>query len=104
MGTGRLPALPDEMAAGSRRANAVERESVDIVEAALMRERVGEVFDAYVIDVKEREPSVGTVHLDDPAVVARIEGGASRLPLGEWLRVRLTEADPGAAKVLFAPA
>ncbi|MFD3570531.1 RNB domain-containing ribonuclease [Streptomyces sp. NPDC058671] len=99
-----LPALPDEMAAGSRRANAVERESVDVVEAALLRDRVGEVFDAYVIDVKEREPSVGTVHLDDPAVVARIEGGGTRLPLGEWLRVRLTEADPGSSKVLFAPA
>ncbi|WP_030321657.1 RNB domain-containing ribonuclease [Streptomyces flavochromogenes] len=99
-----LPALPDEMADGSRRANTVERESVDIVEAALLRERVGEIFDAYVIDVKEREPAVGTVHLDDPAVVARIEGGGSRLPLGEWLRVRLAEADPGRAKVLFAPA
>lgn len=92
------------MADGSRRANTVERESVDIVEAALLRERVGEIFDAYVIDVKEREPSVGTVHLDDPAVVARIAGGESRLPLGEWLRVRLAEADPGTAKVLFAPA
>ncbi|MDV9190064.1 RNB domain-containing ribonuclease [Streptomyces sp. SR27] len=99
-----LPSLPEEMAAGSRRANTVERESVDIVEAALLRERVGEVFDAYVIDVKEREPAVGTVHLDDPAVVARIEGGTARLPLGEWLRVRLAEADPGTAKVLFAPA
>ncbi|MDX2558570.1 RNB domain-containing ribonuclease [Streptomyces sp. TX20-6-3] len=99
-----LPALPDEMADGSRRANTVERESVDIVEAALLRERVGEIFDAYVIDVKEREPAVGTVHLDDPAVVARIAGGESRLPLGEWLRVRLAEADPGTAKVLFAPA
>ncbi|MFF5917250.1 RNB domain-containing ribonuclease [Streptomyces flavochromogenes] len=99
-----LPALPDEMADGSRRANTVERESVDIVEAALLRERVGEIFDAYVIDVKEREPAVGTVHLDDPAVVARIEGGGSRLPLGEWLRVRLAEADPGRVKVLFAPA
>lgn len=98
-----LPALPDEMAAGSRRANAVERESVDIVEAALLKERVGEVFDAYVIDVKEREPAVGTVHLEDPAVVARIAGGDARLPLGEWLRVRLAEADPGSAKVLFAP-
>ncbi|WP_406057882.1 RNB domain-containing ribonuclease [Streptomyces sp. NBC_01077] len=98
-----LPALPDEMADGSRRANTVERESVDIVEAALLRERVGETFDAYVIDVKEREPAVGTVHLDDPAVVARIEGGDSHLPLGEWLRVRLAEADPGTAKVLFAP-
>ncbi|WP_017239016.1 RNB domain-containing ribonuclease [Streptomyces sp. SS] len=99
-----LPGLPDEMAAGSRRANTVERESVDIVEAALLRDRIGEVFDAYVIDVKEREPAVGTVHLEDPAVVARIAGGESRLPLGEWLRVRLAEADPGSAKVLFAPA
>ncbi|MEV8586489.1 RNB domain-containing ribonuclease [Streptomyces sp. NPDC051180] len=99
-----LPALPDEMAAGSRRANTVERESVDIVEAALLSGRVGEIFDAYVIDVKEREPAVGTVHLDDPAVVARIQGGTSRLPLGEWLRVRLAEADPGSSKVLFAPA
>ncbi|MEU0402395.1 RNB domain-containing ribonuclease [Streptomyces sp. NPDC006197] len=99
-----LPALPDEMATGARRANTVERESVDIVEAALLKERVGEIFDAYVIDVKEREPAVGTVHLEDPAVVARIEGGATRLPLGEWLRVRLSEADPGTAKVLFAPA
>ncbi|MFE1904106.1 RNB domain-containing ribonuclease [Streptomyces gardneri] len=98
-----LPGLPDEMAAGSRRANTVERESVDIVEAALLKERVGEVFDAYVIDVKEREPAVGTVHLEDPAVVARIAGGTSHLPLGEWLRVRLAEADPGSAKVLFAP-
>ncbi|MCX5390363.1 RNB domain-containing ribonuclease [Streptomyces sp. NBC_00094] len=98
-----LPALPDEMATGSRRANTVERESVDIVEAALMKERVGEVFDAYVIDVKEREPAVGTVHLEDPAVVARIAGGDAGLPLGEWLRVRLAEADPGSAKVLFAP-
>ncbi|MFJ4908557.1 RNB domain-containing ribonuclease [Streptomyces sp. NPDC093249] len=99
-----LPALPGEMATGARRANAVERESVDIVEAALLRERVGEIFDAYVIDVKEREPAVGTVHLDDPAIVARIEGGTAGLPLGEWLRVRLAEADPGTAKVLFAPA
>ncbi|MFB7450793.1 RNB domain-containing ribonuclease [Streptomyces sp. NPDC056194] len=99
-----LSALPDEMATGARRANTVERESVDIVEAALLKERVGEIFDAYVIDVKEREPAVGTVHLEDPAVVARIEGGEAKLPLGEWLRVRLSEADPGTAKVLFAPA
>ncbi|MFF6774706.1 RNB domain-containing ribonuclease [Streptomyces sp. NPDC012637] len=100
-----LPALPDEMASGARRANAVERESVDIVEAALLSGRIGELFDAYVIDVKEREPSVGTVHLEQPAVVARIEGGGEAgLPLGEWLRVRLTQADPGRAKARFVPA
>ncbi|WP_405808591.1 RNB domain-containing ribonuclease [Streptomyces sp. NBC_00210] len=99
-----LEVLPKEMAAGSQRANTVERECIDIVEAALLRERVGDVFEGFVVDVKENEPAVGTVHLEDPAVVARIEGGGAELPLGERLRVRLTQADPGSAKVLFAPA
>lgn len=99
-----LEVLPKDMAAGSQRANTVERECIDIVEAALLKERVGEVFDAFVVDVKENEPAVGTVHLEDPAVVARIEGDGAELPLGERLRVRLTQADPGSAKVLFAPA
>ncbi|GHC40526.1 RNB domain-containing ribonuclease [Streptomyces flavofungini] len=105
-----LPELPREMADGTRRANAVERGCVDIVEAALLKDRVGEVFDGVVVDVKEREPGVGTVQLAEPAVVARIEagpggaGGSAGLPLGERLRVRLTQADPGRAKVLFAPA
>ncbi|GGO44776.1 RNB domain-containing ribonuclease [Streptomyces lasiicapitis] len=103
-----LPVLPQEMAEGTRRANSVERSCVDIVEAALLKDRVGEVFDGVVVDVKEHEPTVGTVQLTDPAVVARIEAaassGAGGLPLGERLRVRLTQADPGLAKVLFAPA
>ncbi|MEV6076263.1 RNB domain-containing ribonuclease [Streptomyces sp. NPDC052069] len=99
-----LPALPKEMADGTRRANTVERGCVDLVEAALLKDRVGQVFESYVIDVKDHEPAVGTVHIDDPAIVARVEGGTARLPLGERLRVRLTQADPGSAKVLFAPA
>ncbi|GAA2453287.1 RNB domain-containing ribonuclease [Streptomyces mauvecolor] len=99
-----LEGLPKEMAAGTSRANTVERECVDIVEAALLKDRVGEVFEATVVDVKEQQPAVGTVHLTDPAVVARIEGGDRPLPLGERLRVRLTQADPGTTKILFAPA
>lgn len=99
-----LPGLPKEMADGTRRANAVERGCVDIVEAALLKDRIGDVFEACVVDVKDHEPAVGTVQLTDPAVVARIEGGTAPLPLGERLRVRLTQADPGAAKVQFAPA
>ena len=35
-------------------------------------------------------------------LIGRIEG--EHLPLGERLRVRLTQADPAAAKVRFAPA
>ncbi|MFB7013073.1 MULTISPECIES: RNB domain-containing ribonuclease [unclassified Streptomyces] len=98
-----LPGLPKEMADGTRRANTVERECVDVVEAALLKDRIGEVFDAYVVDVLETEPTTGTVHIDVPAVVARVEGGTQKLPLGERLRVRLAQADPGTAKVLFAP-
>lgn len=99
-----LPELPKEMADGTRRANTVERECVDLVEAALLKDRVGELFDGVVVDVQERAPAVGTVQLTDPAIVARIEGGTGGLPLGERLRVRLTQADPGAAKVQFTPA
>lgn len=98
-----LPALPEEMAGGTRRANTVERECVDLIEAALVADRVGEVFDGFVIDVKDNDPAVGTVHIEDPAIVARIESG-TRLPLGERLRVRLAQAAPGAQKLLFAPA
>ncbi|MCG7526195.1 RNB domain-containing ribonuclease [Streptomyces sp. OfavH-34-F] len=97
-----LPALPKEMAEGTRRANTVERESVDLVEAALLADRVGAVFDGYVVDVRDDAPDTGTVHIDDPAIVARVEGDAP-LPLGERLRVRLAEASPGTAKALFRP-
>ncbi|MDN3020593.1 RNB domain-containing ribonuclease [Streptomyces sp. S.PB5] len=100
-------ALPREMAEGGRRAGAVERACVDIVEAALLKDRVGEVFDGCVVDVEERQPTVGVVQLVSPAVIGRIEGGPERLPLGERLRVRLTQADPGlgpSGKVRFAPA
>lgn len=97
-----LPGLPEEMAEGTRRAGTVERECVDLVGAALPRDRVGSVFDGYVIDVEDDRPAVGTVHIEDPAIVARIDSDAP-LPLGEHLRVRLTQAGPGSAKVRFAP-
>ncbi|MEU8982667.1 RNB domain-containing ribonuclease [Streptomyces sp. NPDC048309] len=99
-----LDGLPKEMADGSRRAGTVERECVDIVEAALLKDRVGDLFEACVVDVQEHEPTVGTVQLESPAVFARITGGTTPLPLGERLRVRLTQADPASAKVQFAPA
>ncbi|MGY6018727.1 RNB domain-containing ribonuclease [Streptomyces spinosirectus] len=97
-----LAALPHEMADGARRAGTVERECVDIVEAALLKDRVGELFDGCVVEVEDHKPTVGKVQLESPAVIGRIDG--EHLPLGERLRVRLTQADPGAAKVRFAPA
>ncbi|GGN92122.1 ribonuclease R [Streptomyces albiflavescens] len=99
-----LDDLPGQMADGARRAGTVERECVDIVEAALLKDRVGDIFEGCVVDVEEHEPTVGTVQLESPAVFARVAGGTTGLPLGERLRVRLMQADPGTAKVLFAPA
>ncbi len=84
-----LDTLPDEMADGTRRAGRVERECVDIVEAALLMDRVGEVFDGWVVDVEDvedmdkREPAVGTVQLESPAIIGRLDAAAGeRLPLG----------------------
>jgi exoribonuclease R len=101
-----LDALPGRMTEGTRRSGAAERGCVDLVEAALLAGRVGEVFEGCVVDVDEREPTVGTVQLESPAVVARVGGGRVPLPLGERVRVRLTEVDagPGAPRVRFAPA
>ncbi|KKD08361.1 RNB domain-containing ribonuclease [Streptomyces sp. WM6386] len=96
-------ALPREMTEGGRRAGAVERACVDIVEAALLKDRVGEVFDGCVVEVEERRPTVGVVQLESPAVIGRVEG--TGLSLGERLRVRLTQADPEPAPtVRFVPA
>ncbi|WP_406203580.1 RNB domain-containing ribonuclease [Streptomyces sp. NBC_01017] len=98
-----LDALPARMAEGTRRAGTVERACVDLVEAALLKDRVGEVFDGWVVEVEERQPAVGTVQLESPAIIGRIEG-TDALPLGERIRVRLTQADPAVPKVRFEPA
>ncbi|GGT06559.1 ribonuclease R [Nonomuraea spiralis] len=92
-----LPLLPDIMAATGRRAGAVDRACVDLVEAFLLRDRIGQAFEAMVIDVDERRGG-GQVQLVEPAVIARCDG---ELPLGERVTVRLTQADPATREVRF---
>jgi exoribonuclease R len=94
-----LPTLPEEMAAADRRAHEVDRSVIDLAEAVVLAPRVGEQFDAVVV---ERNTKAGVVQLADPAVLARCEG--TDLPLGQWLRVRLVTADPETRKVTFQPA
>jgi len=94
-----LPALPAEMAESDRRARALERESLALMEAVVLRDAVGQEFDAVVVDV--RDGGGGTVQLADPAVRAAFDG---ELPLGERLRVRLAEADVERRSVRFLPA
>jgi exoribonuclease R len=92
-----LPRLPKGMAATDRVASAAGRGAVALAEAVLLADRVGEVFDAGVLDVDGKRPS-GTVAIDDPAVRARCQGV---LPLGERVDVKLTVADPKARTVEF---
>jgi len=96
-----LPKLAEAMVAADRRARALDRAVVDLVEASLLAGRVGETFDAVIVDVDFERPR-GVVQLASPAVRGRIDGVA--LPLGQALRVRLVEADPVARSVRFAPA
>jgi exoribonuclease R len=101
-----LPALPELMDAGDRRAKAVERACVDLAEAVLLRDRVGEVFEGVVLDLNDRvdwdrngKPDAGVVMLREPAVIARLDG--HDLPQGAELRVRLVSADAATRRVLF---
>jgi exoribonuclease R len=93
-----LPSLPDAMAESDRRAGALERECVALMEAVVLRDAVGELFDAVVVEVRG---GGGTVQLAEPAVRAGFDG---ELPLGERVRVRLVEADVSRRSVRFAPA
>ena len=93
-----LPKLPAEMAAADRRDGALERASVDLVEAVLLSHRVGQSFRAMVV---EQRNSHSVVQLTDPAVRADAFGD---LPLGQAVFVRLVEADPDRRVVRFEPA
>jgi exoribonuclease R len=84
------------MTAATRRAGGLERAVVDAAEALVLEPRVGERFDAVVV---EAGAANGVVQVREPAVRGRCEG--TDLPLGERLRVELVTADPERRTVLF---
>jgi len=88
-----LEALPAAMAAGTRRANTVERGVVDLVEAVLLDGREGEHFPGVIIDER-------LVQLREPAVRGRLTG-ASPEP-GREVSARLDQADPATRRVTFS--
>lgn len=92
-----LPDLPELMATSDRRTRTVDRESLDAVEAASLADRVGEVFEASVVDVREDEddPEV-EVQVLEPVVLHVARGRAG---LGERVRVRLVEVDVAAGRI-----
>ena len=93
--------LPETMAATGARAGQYEAGIVSIVEAAILEPRVGETFEAIVVELHARRGGA-TVAIREPAVSARCTG--DDLPLGGRIRVRLTEADVMRRLVRFEPA
>jgi exoribonuclease R len=91
-----LPKLPEVMSAADHRSHEVDRAVVDMTEAWLLQDRVGDMFEAVVIDAGEH---AGTIVLDTPAVRARCNG--ADLPVGEGITARLAVADVATRQVRF---
>jgi exoribonuclease R len=97
--TAALAALPDQMAGAGRTARSLERESLNLVEAVLRQDRVGESFEAAVVDSDGRGGF--SIVIQDPAVRARAKGDLS---VGSHAEVSLKAADPATRRVQFEAA
>ena len=98
----RLEGLPATMRESGRRAGQYERDVLDLVEAAVLADQVGQRFPAGVVAVNEKDPAEGDVVVTAPAVEARVRSrSGDPLPLGTEVEVTLVEADPLARSVRF---
>lgn len=86
-----LNELPGVMQDSSGRASAYERGAVNLAEALVLADRVGQVFDAVAIDVNPRNGS-GTFQIAEFAVEAHIAETDPDL-VGRRVRVRLDGVD-----------
>ncbi|MGA9279464.1 MAG: RNB domain-containing ribonuclease, partial [Ilumatobacter sp.] len=69
-------------------ANRVDRAAIDLAEAILLEDRVGQTFDAVITDEDDRG---ARIQIGDPAVVTRTV--AHRVDPGDPVRVKLTAVD-----------
>lgn len=92
-----LPELPALMRASSARAGRLASAALDRVEAALLRDRVGEAFPAFVLEVRGDR---ARVQLQDPPVTAHCP--AVGLAAGEQVRLRVLRADVPTGEIELA--
>ena len=98
----RMDDLPATMRDSSRRANAYERSILDLVEAAVLRDSVGQTFEGMVVQVDQKTPQRGEIVLAEPAVEAPISSADDEpLPLGSDVTATLVEADVEKRTVRF---
>lgn len=95
-----LPLLPKIMARSGQQASQYFRMIINLVEAGLLKDRLGETFQATVIGVSGGNGDRGVVVIPDPAVEAPVTSN-TELPLGKRIDVTLSAADLPARKVQF---
>ena len=91
-----LPDLPEIMQRTDQLAGAVDRACTDTVEAAALQHRVGDEFEAAVVDVNGDAECL--VQVTEPAILGKCDGKAEP---GTMVRVRLTTADVAGHQVRF---
>jgi exoribonuclease R len=94
-----IPLMPELMRETGSRARAAERAAMDYVEAVVLAPRVGDVFAAVVVDVRDDRP---VVQIAEPAVLATLDREGPEP--GDELEVRLSAVDPEARRVVLSPA
>lgn len=95
-----LPTLPKILRSADSLGSAADRASVDLAEAVVLADRVGERFDAVVLQEADGNRPA-RIFIAEPAVVASCEGSPAQ---GSSITVTLTAADPVTRSVSFAPA
>lgn len=96
----RLAGIPKAMQESSRRAHSYERSVLDLVESALLHDRVGQTFEGVIVELNDRDNRRGVVTIQEPAIEARVVGPGP-MPLGTDVRVKLTSADVATRTVEF---
>ena len=93
-----LPELPKIMQQARSRETRYERALVDFSEALILTGRVGDTFEAVVVDVDGPE---ATIQLTEPAVVATIDSGTHQL--ADRVHVKLKSTDIYTRVLSFEP-
>jgi len=91
--------LPKVMARADALGGNIQRGVIDLAEAIILKDRVGEIFDAVVTDVDQRGPRIQLV---GAPVVSRLK--EANVAAGDEIKVRLDEADPETRKIAFSVA
>jgi exoribonuclease R len=96
----RLHDLPPILQKADQMSHRYEGAIVDLVEAGVLRPRLGERFAGVVVDVDEKDDKRGTITVQEPAVEAPVVADET-VPLGNEVTATLTQADLTSRSVMF---